>query len=104
MHGQVASNLFKYADVRADLLEGRTSKQHYWTWRKGVERVHPAARIDSFQDVKHIFEIERENRADPALQRTARLFLRGVGTKRWESVFGRWWDESLRLAEREEES
>lgn len=103
MFGQVAAGLFRYADIPADFLGPRMATQHYWAWRKGIERIHPTARLDkeSVQDIQKVFALEEENRADPRLQRMTRLFLRSVGTKQWETTFGRWWDESMRLAEQE---
>jgi len=99
MIGQVFGNLFRCADASPESLEGSSSLQHYWAWRKGIERMHPSTRIGEGQDANLMLEIERENRSDPYLQRAASLFLRSAGSARWEAMFGKWWDESLRLAE-----
>lgn len=110
MLGQVGRGLFKYADVSAEELGPNASTQHYWTWRKGIERVHTSARLSlkgKDINVPRMVEIEEENSKDPLLQMMAHVFLTKVGTPQWERVFGQWWDKSLeeaaRRAEKEEE-
>lgn len=102
MIGQVGRGLFKYADVSAEELGPSASTQHYWTWRKGIERVHTSARLSlKDHDVARMVEVEEENSKDAFLRMMAHVFLTKVGTPQWEAVFGRWWDESMQEAARQ---
>jgi hypothetical protein len=93
MLGQVYNGVYRWAGCDPDLFR-RKSLCHAYAFRRGlIDAKVQVPTVDPY-NIPATFIAQESNEKNPEIQSWARLFTRGVGTRRWEKVFGKYWDEA----------